>query len=74
MKEEIWYNNLIEQAQEDEYYQTCLEEVKRWEPVYLVQRDSMPEIQMRVMEHYISACEELDYALLRVAMKLKRIK
>ena len=74
MRDEIWYRNLIEQAQEVNYYQACLEQVKWWEPVYLVQRDSMPEMQMRVLENYISACEELDYALLRVAMKLNRIK
>ena len=74
MREQIWYKNLIEQALEDEHYQSCLEEVKRWEPIYLAQRNAMTEMQTRVLESYISACEELDYALLRGAMKLNRIK
>ena len=60
---------LLELAKDDPHYQACLEEVKRLEPVYLALRDSLPEMQKKVMEEYISACEELDYALLALALK-----
>jgi hypothetical protein len=60
---------LMELAKEDPYYQACLEEVKRLEPVYLTLRDALPEMQKKVMEEYISACEELDHALLALALR-----
>ena len=60
---------LLELAKEDPYYQACLEEVKRLEPVYLALRDSLPEMQKKVVEDYISACEELDHALLALALR-----
>ena len=60
---------LMELAKEDPYYQACLEEVKRLEPVYLALRDALPEMQKKVMEEYISACEELDHALLALALR-----
>ena len=69
MREEIWEKNLLELAKEDPYYQACLEEVKRLEPVYLTLRDALPEMQKKVMEEYISACEELDHALLALALR-----
>ena len=69
MREENVYGDLLEQAKEDSYYQACLEEVKRWEPAYLALRDTLPEMQRRVVEEYVSACEELDHALLVLAMK-----
>ena len=65
MKEE----KLMELAKEDPHYQACLEEVKRLEPVYLALRDALPQMQKKIMEDYISACEELDYALLALALK-----
>ena len=69
MREEIWEKNLLELAKEDSHYQACLEEVKRLEPVYLALRDALPQMQKKVMEDYISACEELDHALLLLAIK-----
>ena len=68
MREEIWEKNLLELAKEDSHYQACLEEVKRLEPVYLALRDALPQMQKKVMEDYISACEELDHALLALAL------
>ena len=59
----------LELAKEDPHYQACLEEVKRLEPVYLALRDSLPEMQKKVMEEYISACEELDHALVALALR-----
>ena len=69
MREEIWEKNLLELAKEDPHYQACLEEVKRLEPVYLALSDALPQMQKKVMEDYISACEELDHALLLLAIK-----
>lgn len=69
MRGEIWYKNLLELAKNDSHYQNCLEEVKRLEPVYLALRDALPEMQRRALEKYISACEELDHALLLLALK-----
>ena len=59
-------------AKNDPNYQACLEEVRRWEPVYLALRDALPQMQKKVMEDYISACEELDHALLLLAIKIRR--
>ena len=69
MRGEIWYKNLMELAKNDSHYQNCLEEVKRLEPVYLALRDALPEMQQSVLEDYLSACEELDHALLLLALK-----
>ena len=66
---EMTEENLMKLAKEDPHYQACLEEVKRLEPVYLTLRDALPEMQKKVMEEYISACEELDHALLALALK-----
>ena len=69
MREKIRYEDLMELAKEDPNYQTCLEEVKRWEPAYLALRDALPELQKKALDNYISACEELDHILLLLAMK-----
>ena len=63
------YKTLMERAKNDPDYQACLEEVRRWEPAYLAILDSLPEMQRRSLEKYISACEELDHILLLLAMK-----
>ena len=60
---------LMEFAKNRPEYQQCLEEVRRLEPLYLALRDSLPEMQRRVLEDYISACEELDHVLLLLALK-----
>ena len=60
---------LMELANEARHYQTCLEEVERLEPVYLALRDSLPELQRKILEDYISAWEELDHSLLLLALK-----
>ena len=62
---------LMELAKKDPHYQACLEEVMRLEPIYLALRDTLPKMQRKVMEAYISACEELDHALLLLAMQQK---
>lgn len=67
MEKMKWYEELMKTAKSDRYYQTYLEEVQRLEPVYLALRDSLPEMKRRVLEAYLSACEELDHALLLLA-------
>ena len=69
MKEINRIKTLMDLAKTDAQYQQCLEEVKRLEPVYLALRDALPEMQQRVLEDYLSACEELDHALLLLALK-----
>ena len=66
---EMTEEKLLELAKEDPHYQACLEEVRRLEPVYLTPRDALPEMQKKVLEEYISACEELDHALLALALR-----
>ena len=66
---DVTEEKLLELAKGDPYYQACLEEVKRLEPVYLAMRDTLPQMQKKVMEDYLSACEELDHALLALALK-----
>ena len=55
---------LIEKAKHDPYYQQCLEEVRALEPLFLKIRSTLPELQQKTLDAYISACEELDHALL----------
>ena len=69
MIENKWYEELMDHAKNDPHYQACLEEVKRWEISYLALRDVLPEMQQSVLEDYLSACEELDHALLLLALK-----
>jgi len=69
MKKETWYIELMEMAKHDVYYQQCLTEVRELEPVFLNIRSSLPELQQKTLDSYISACEELDHALLLLAGK-----
>ena len=66
---DVTEEKLMELAKEDPHYQACLEEIKRLEPVYLALRDALPQMQKKIMEDYISACEELDHALLALALQ-----
>lgn len=63
MEQTNGYERLMELAKLDRHYQNCLAEVQRLEPSFLALRDSLPEEQRQVLEHYLSACEELDHAL-----------
>ena len=67
MREKV--DDLIQTAKYDPYYQQCLEKVQDLEPLYLALRDALPERQKTLLEKYISACEELDHALLLLALK-----
>ena len=62
-----WLEELTVKAKNDPYYQHCLEEVRALEPLFLKIRDSLPEMQKKALDAYLSACEELDHALLHLA-------
>lgn len=72
MKETTWFKDLMEMAKHNAYYQQCLTEVRELEPVFLNIRSSLPELQQKALDSYISACEELDHSLLRLAWNVAR--
>ena len=63
---------LTDQAKCDPLYQQCLAEIKRLEPEFLQLQDSLSESQQQILEAYLSACEELDHALLLLAIGMLR--
>ena len=66
MEENKWLEELMKKAKNDPYYQHCLTEVRQLEPLFLQIRASLPEMQRKALDAYISACEELDHALLHL--------
>ena len=69
MEENKWLEELMEKAKYDPYYQHCLTEVRHLEPMFLQIRSTLPQMQQKVLDAYISACEELDHALLMLVEK-----
>ena len=69
MEKNKWLEELTEKAKHDPYYQRCLTEVKALEPIFLKIRASLPELQQKALDAYISACEELDHAFVMLADK-----
>ena len=69
MDKAMWINKLTEKAKNDPYYQECLMEVRALEPMFLNIRSTLPELQQKTLDAYISACEELDHALLVLAIQ-----
>lgn len=67
MEEKNWYEKLTQQAKQDHHNQVCLAEVKGLEPAFLALRDALSEEQQKILEGYLSACEELDHALVVLA-------
>ena len=67
MEENNWLKALTEKAEQDPYYQECLAQVRGLEPLYLNIRSSLPGLQRKALDAYISACEEPDHALLLLA-------
>ena len=57
-------------AQTDAWYQNALEQAKKQEPVYLEILQSLPQEKREILEAYITACEAMDDALLRIAYLL----
>lgn len=71
MEELNGYEKLMRQAKQDQYYQACLTEVKRMEPFYLALKDAFSQEQKNILEDYLFACEELDPALVMLALQNK---
>ena len=69
MEQTEWMEYLMERAKMDTQYQSCLEEVNRLEPAFLALRDSLSREQQQILDDYFSACEEMDHALLPLAME-----
>ena len=69
MDNSLWLEELMEKAKHDPYYQQCLTEVRQLEPMFLQIRSFLPQMQQKTLDTYISACEELDHALLRIMIK-----
>ena len=63
-------DTVMKHAALDEHYQSCLEEVKRLEPEFLALRNSLSQQQQQILDSYLSACEEMDYALLPMAVEV----
>ncbi len=69
MDKTVWFGELMKKAKYDPYYQECLMEVRELESMFLNIRSALPELQQKALDAYISACEELDHALLLLAHK-----
>ncbi|MBQ6718878.1 MAG: hypothetical protein IJN20_00810 [Oscillospiraceae bacterium] len=69
MEDTQWVKELTEKAKHDPYYQECLMEVRALEPMFLNIRSTLPELKQKTLDAYISACEELDHALLVLAIQ-----
>ena len=67
MVEMEWYKKLMKLAKQDPNYQICLTEVSQIEPEFMSLKDSLTEEQKKVLERYLTACDELDHALLMLA-------
>ena len=62
-----WMEEVQRMAQTDAWYQCALEKVKKLEPAYLEILQSLPQEKREALEDYITACEAMDDALLRIA-------
>lgn len=69
--EQTWYEELLERAKEDPEYQACLETVRKLEPEFLILRNFLQEDQRNLLDAYLSACEEMDHALLMAAKQMQ---
>ena len=57
-------------AKTDTEYQSALSNASRLEQDFLRLRESLSSDQQSVLDAYLSACEEMDHALLRIACSM----
>jgi len=62
-----WMEEVQRMAQTDVWYQKALNRVRELEPAYLEILQSLPQEKREALEEYITACEAMDDALLRIA-------
>ena len=65
-----WINELNQMAKADSWYQARLTEVNNLETTFLSFRSSLTPEQREELDNYISACEELEHALVLLAYRL----
>jgi len=65
-----WMEVMQKAAQTDAWYQSALEQVKKLEPAYWKILQSLPQEKREILEAYITACEAMDDALLRIASEI----
>ena len=63
---ELW-NQLMAKAGQDAEYQQALQRLKEVEAAYLALLETLSCSQRETLERYITACEEMDEALVFVA-------
>ena len=66
---ELWERLMLEAEQNTEYQQ-ALQELKNVEEDYTALLESLSAQQREVLERYISACEEMDEALVFAAYQI----
>ena len=62
-----WMKRMCQRASQMPDIIQKLEEVEKWEHAYFELRNSLTEEQRTILEKYITACEELDHAMLCLA-------
>jgi len=62
-----WFSRIIEKTKTDFRYQECYQALQKTEEEFLQIRDALPPEQREQLNNYISACEEMDYIMLRLA-------
>lgn len=67
-----WMEDIQKAAQTDAWYQSALEQAKKLEPAYLEILQSLLQEKREILEAYISACEAMDDAMLRIAYEIGR--
>ncbi|MBE6957789.1 MAG: hypothetical protein E7447_01370 [Ruminococcaceae bacterium] len=68
-REELW-RRLMLSAEQNVEYQKALQELKTVEEDYTALLESLSAEQREVLERYISACEEMDEALVFAAYQI----
>ena len=61
---------LSEKINQDSIYQELLKSCLLLEPEYIRIRDALPETDRKLLERYISLCEELDHRRLTLALTI----
>ena len=62
-----WLEDLADYATYDENCKECLAQLEKVEPAFLALKNSLPEDQQKIIDDYLSACEEQDHAMLLLA-------
>ncbi len=65
-----WQKELTELCKKDGDYRRWLKETERLETSFAELRAAMPPASKEILDAYISACEEMDHAQMRLAYEL----